>query len=129
VNELFWLTEALVKMMQADQIVQYGGSPGIRDVALLSASLARPQHLLTYGEEPTLFDLAAAYGYGLAKNHPFIDGNKRTAFVAMITFLELNGYTIDVPEPEVVVKMENLAMGLESQDSLAEWLREHSQNQ
>jgi death-on-curing protein len=112
--------------MHSDQLSQHGGTSGIRDENLLSASLARPRNLFTYGESPTVFDLAAAYGYGIAKNHPFIDGNKRVAFVAMATFLELNGYSLDTPEMEVVIMMERLAMGLESQDSVAAWLEENS---
>ncbi len=124
-NEPFWISENIAKVIHADQIAQHGGSPGIRDENLLSASLARPRHLFAYGE-PTLFDLAAAYGYGLAKNHPFIDGNKRVAFAVMATFLEVNGYSLDVPEMDVVVMMERLATDEESQDSLAKWLEENS---
>jgi death-on-curing protein len=130
VKEPFWLNERMVKAMHTDQLLQHGGTPGIRDENLLSASLARPRHLFTYAEAPTLFDLAAAYGYGLAKNHPFIDGNKRTALVVMAAFLELNGYSLNVPEIEVVLIMERLATELkmtqESQESLAEWLEENS---
>lgn len=97
----------------------------MRDENLFSASLARPRHLFFYGE-PTLFELAAAYGYGLAKNHPFIDGNKRTAFAVMATFLEVNGYSLDVPEPEVVTMMERLATDRETQESIAQWLERNS---
>jgi death-on-curing protein len=125
-TEPFWIYEALARAMHSDQLSQHGGTSGIRDENLLSASLARPRNLFIYGESPTVFDLAAAYGYGIAKNHPFIDGNKRVAFVAMATFLELNGYSLDTPEMEVVIMMERLAMGLESQDSVAAWLEENS---
>lgn len=121
-NEPVWLDERIVRAMHADQIAQYGGSAGIRDENLLSASLARPQHLFSYGDAPILFDLAAAYGYGLAKNHPFVDGNKRTAFVAMATFLLLNGYAFTASEPEVVVVMERLAAGQETQESISSWI-------
>ena len=124
-SEPFWISEEIATTIHADQIAQHGGSPGIRDENLLSASLARPRHLFVYGE-PTLFDLAAAYGYGLAKNHPFIDGNKRTAFMVMYTFLGLNGYFLEVPEMEVVAIMERLASDGETQDSLAKWLKENS---
>jgi death-on-curing protein len=125
VSEPFWISEDVERAIHADQIAQHGGSLGIRDENLLSASLARPRHLFAYGE-PTLFDLAAAYGYGLAKNHPFIDGNKRTAFAVMATFLEVNGYSLDVPEMDVVVMMERLATDEENQDSLAKWPEENS---
>lgn len=124
-NEPLWISENIAKVIHADQIAQHGGSSGIRDENLLSASLARPRHLFAYGE-PTLFDLAAAYGYALAKNHPFIDGNKRVAFMVMYTFLGLNGYFLDVPEMDVVAVMERLATDRENQDSLAKWLEENS---
>lgn len=128
-NEPFWLQELIVRAMHADQIAQHGGLPGVRDENLLSASLARPKNLFAYGEPtPTIFELAAAYGYGLAKNHAFVDGNKRVAFVAMVTFLELNGYSLDVPEIEVVVMMESLAVDKETQESIAKWLKENSIN-
>ena len=124
-SEPIWISDKVAKSIHADQIVQHGGSPGIRDENLLSASLARPRHLFTYGET-TLFDLAAAYGYGLAKNHPFIDGNKRTAFAVMATFLVINGYWLEVPEIEVVAMMEGLAADRENQDSLARWIENNT---
>lgn len=123
-NEPLWMSEEIVRVIHQDQIRQHGGSLGVRDENLLAASLARPRHLLAYGQ-PDLFDLAAAYAYGLAKNHPFIDGNKRTAFAVMATFLLVNGYLLDVPEKEVVQTMERLATGQETQESLAQWLRKN----
>jgi death-on-curing protein len=125
VNEPLWISEAIVRVIHQDQIQQHGGSLGLRDENLLSASLARPRHLFAYGQ-PDLFDLAAAYGYGLAKNHPFIDGNKRTAFAVMATFLLVNGYLLEVPEIEVVQIMEGLATDQETQETLAQWLRKNS---
>lgn len=128
-KEPFWLEEIVVKAMHGDQLAQHGGLPGIRDNNLLSASLARPKNLFAYGEPPpSIFDLASAYGYGLAKNHAFIDGNKRIAFVVMATFLEINGYSLNVPEMEVVIMMEWLASDKESQESIAEWLQKNSVN-
>jgi len=124
-NEPLWISEAIVRVIHQDQIQQHGGSLGLRDENLLSASLARPRHLFAYGQ-PDLFDLAAAYGYGLAKNHPFIDGNKRTAFMVMYVFLGLNQYLIEVPEIEVVQIMEGLATDQETQEFLAQWLRKNS---
>jgi death-on-curing protein len=125
VNEPLWISEEIVRVIHQDQIQQHGGSLGVRDENLLAASLARPRHLFVYGE-PNLFDLAAAYGYALAKNHPFIDGNKRTAFMVMYVFLGLNRYLIEVPEMEVVQMMERLATDEETQESLAQWLRKNS---
>jgi death-on-curing protein len=125
VNEPLWISEEVVRVIHQDQIQHYGGSLGVRDENLLAASLARPKYLLACGQ-PDLFDLAAAYGYGLAKNHPFIDGNKRTAFAVMATFLLVNGYLLEVPEKEVVQIMERLATDQETQESLAQWLRKNS---
>jgi death on curing protein len=118
-----WISARLARIIHDDQIAQHGGSSGIRDENLFLASLDRPRNLLAYGESPTLFDLAAAYAYGVAKNHPFIDGNKRTAFALMAVFLELNGYSIDAPEMEVVSMIERLATDLEDQESIALWLQ------
>lgn len=124
-DEPIWITEKIVLAIHEDQLAQHGGSSGVRDENLLGASLARPKHLFTYGE-PTIFDLAAAYGYGLANNHPFIDGNKRTAFMVMYTFLGLNNYWLEVDEMEVVLKMEGLTMKTETQESIALYLKENS---
>ena len=120
-----WVSEQATLSIHNDQLAQHGGRAGVRDENLLSASLARPRHLLTYST-PNLFDLAAAYGYGLAKNHPFVDGNKRTAFAVIATFLEINGYSLNAPEPEVVLMMERLSTDQETQQSLAQWLAENS---
>lgn len=123
-NEPLWISENIAKVIHTDQITEHGGAFGIRDENLLFASLARARHLFAYGE-PTLFDLAAAYGYSLAKNHPFIDGNKRVAFMVMYTFLGLNGYSLDVAEVDVVAVMLRLTTDQENQDSLAQWLAEN----
>ena len=119
------MKERIVLAIHEDRLAQHGGSSGIRDESLLGASLARPKHLFT-DAEPTIFDLAAAYGYGLANNHPFVDGNKRAAFMIMYTFLGLNSYWLEVEEMEVVVKMEGLTMNQETQESIAFWLKENS---
>lgn len=124
-DEPIWIAEKIVLAIHEDQLAQHGGSSGVRDENLLGASLARPKHLFTYGE-PTIFDLAAAYGYALANNHLFIDGNKRTAFMVMYTFLGLNNYWLEVDEMEVVLKMEGLTMNTETQESIALYLKENS---
>ena len=125
-SEPVWLSAQLARAIHDDQIAQHGGSVGIRDENLFLASLDRPKNLFAYGTSPNLFDLAAAYGYGIAKNHPFIDGNKRTGFILMAVFLELNGYSFDAPEMEVVLMMERLATDLEDQQSIAIGLQERS---
>lgn len=120
-----WLSEQIVKAIQIDQLKQHGGIAGIRDENLLSASLARPIHFFNYAN-PSLFELAAAYGFGITKNHPFVDGNKRTAFMVMYVFLGLNNYELEMPDSEVVLMMERLASGEESQGSLAIWLEKYA---
>ncbi|MGH8000676.1 MAG: type II toxin-antitoxin system death-on-curing family toxin [Brasilonema sp.] len=125
-NEPFWLEEAMIRAMHADQLDQHGGLSGSKD-NLIGATLARPKNLFAYGQPtPTIFDLAAAYCYGFAKNHAFVDGNKRVAFVAMATFLELNGYSFDAPEVEVVMMIERLASNEETQESITRWIQENS---
>ncbi|QDL11680.1 type II toxin-antitoxin system death-on-curing family toxin [Brasilonema octagenarum UFV-E1] len=125
-NEPFWLDEAMIRAMHADQQHQHGGLSGSNE-NLIQATLARPKNLFVYGElTPTIFELAAAYCYGFAKNHAFVDGNKRLSFVAMATFLELNGYSFDAPEVEVVVMMEGIASSEETQESLAVWIQKNS---
>jgi death on curing protein len=121
-----WISEVLARTIHDDQINRFGGSHGVRDESLFLASLDRPRNLFAYGDSPTLFDLAAAYAFGIAKNHPFIDGNKRTGFVLAAVFLELNGYSLDAPDSEVVGTMERLAQGLETQESVALWLHSRS---
>lgn len=129
-----WISEALARTIHDDQIARYGGSLGIRDESLFLASLdsavrtlrERPRNLFSYGDNPNLFDLAAAYAFGIAKNHPFIDGNKRTAFVLAAVFLEINGFTLDAPESEVVLTITRLATDLEDQESIARWLEMRS---
>lgn len=125
-NEIFWLSEEVIKAMHSEQLAEHGGLPGIRDRNLLLASLDRPKNLFAYGEPtPTIFDLAAAYAFAFAKNHAFVDGNKRVAFVSMATFLVLNGYSLEVPEDEVVLMIKRLSTNKETQESIADWVQEN----
>ena len=110
--------------LHAEQLRAWGGGQGLRDEGLLDSALARPRNLAAYGE-PDLADLAASYAYGMAKNHPFVDGNKRTALVVCETFLIDNGQSLDANDPELAVLFEELAAGGVSEDELAQWLREH----
>lgn len=122
-----WVPETAVSVIHEELIVEHGGEPGLRDSGLLSASLARPRHLFSYSENATVFELAAAYGYGLAKNHSFVDGNKRIALAIIDVFLRLNGYKLVAPESEAVVMMISLVEGVENQESLAAWIAKNSQ--
>ena len=121
-----WVPEAAVRAMHAAMIAEHGGRPGIRDVGLLSAALARPRNRRAYGTSATLFDLAAAYGFAIAKDHPFIDGNKRVALMVMYVFLEINGYQLDAPEVEAVDVMLNLASDDMTENDLALWIKTNS---
>lgn len=124
---LRWLTRRMLDAIHADQRHQHGGSAGVRDGGRIESALARPKNRLTYGEDVDLADLAAAYAVGLAKNHGYVDGNKRVAFMAVYVFLGLNGLRLDAPEPEVVRVMMDVAAGTLGEAELAVWVREHVQ--
>lgn len=127
-----WLTRRIVLAVHYDLIRQHGGSHGLRDEGLLESALARPLNRWAYSEvskaRPELHELAAAYGVGIAKNHPFVDGNKRVAFQAMFVFLGLNGRRIVASEPAVVELMTGVADGSIQEDVLATWLQEHAED-
>jgi death-on-curing protein len=120
-----WLTRAIIESIHIDQLRQHGGSFGTRDGALLESALGRPRNRWHYKPEVGMNELGAAYGYGIAKNHPFIDGDKRTAFQAMYVFMGLNGWRIRMSEEEVVSTLEGVAAGGIDETGLADWLREH----
>ena len=119
-----WLSAAVLRAVHDEQLLEHGGAAGVRDDGLFESALARPQHLAHYGE-PDAADLAAAYGYGLARNHPFIDGNKRTAFVAVELFLDLNGSSLQAHDAECVLTMLAVAAGSLDEAAFASWLRSH----
>jgi death-on-curing protein len=106
-------------------LAEHGGSTGTRDEGLLESALGRSQNLCAYGK-PTLFDLASAYGCGVIKNHPFVDGNKRTGFMAAYLFLGRNGYEFEAAEGEVVIKTLAVAAGELDEQQYAEWLKSNS---
>lgn len=108
-------------MIHTDQIAEHGGSLGIRDERLLESALARPRQKWACESDPDLASLAAAYGFGIAKNHPFVDGNKRAALMAIYTFLAINGFELDAPEPEAVAMILGIAKGSSREEDLAEW--------
>jgi death on curing protein len=120
-----WIDTAVIHAVHDEQLQEHGGSSGLRDEGLLESALARPQQLAAYGQ-PDASALAAAYGFGLAKNHPFIDGNKRTAFVAVELFLALNGFNFNANDAECVMAMLQLAASECTEEQFAEWVRKHS---
>jgi death on curing protein len=124
-TEPTWLDRPIVEALHADQILEHGGSLGIRDEGLLESALARPQQKWHYEPGTDLATLAAAYAFGIAKNHPFADGNKRAALVAAYTFLALNDSELEAPEPAAVSAILGTADGSLSEDQLASWIRSH----
>lgn len=114
----------MLDAMHQAQLREHGGLPGVRDGGLIESALARPRHKLAYTKRPDLATLAAAYAFGLAKNHGYADGNKRVAFMAAYVFLGLNGRDLDAGEPEVVGVMAGVAAGRVTEAALARWIRE-----
>lgn len=115
----------LVEAVHLDLIREHGGLPGLKDEHALQSALARPRQRWSYESKSDPAALAAAYAFGLARNHPFHDGNKRVAFVTMAVFLGLNGYELEAPEADVVAGMLALASGGLSEEELADWVRSH----
>lgn len=109
------------------QLREHGGTPGVRDDGLLESALARAPHKYAYAKNPDWATLAAAYAFALAKNHGFVDGNKRVAFVAAYVFLGLNGYDVNAREPDVAATMDGVAAGRVGGATLAKWFRERVQ--
>ena len=116
-----WLTAAAIYGIHEELIAEHGGSSGVRDQGLLESALARPQNLLAYGD-PSLAEMAAAYAFGIVRNHPFVDGNKRTALMAAYVFLGLNGQRLVAPEAEAVVMTREMASGACGEAEYATWL-------
>jgi death on curing protein len=123
-SEPVWLTAGLVIAFHDEQLREFGGPAGIRDRAMLESALGRPLNKWSYGEED-LAALAAAYGFGVAKNHPFVDGNKRAALLSIVVFLGLNGVRFVADNAEAVVMIRDLAAGEVDEDGLARWIRDN----
>jgi len=119
-----WIDPTVVLAIHEEQLAEHGGSPGVRDVGLLESALARPMNLAAYGE-PDVAELAASYGFGIARNHPLVDGNKRTAFVSVELFLRLNGYRLSADDSACVLTMLAVAAGEMDEANFADWLRRH----
>jgi death-on-curing protein len=122
VSRFRWVARRTILAVHAAQIAEHGGIAGIRDEGLLDSALARPEHKAHYGEDDPAA-LAAAYAYGIARNHPFLDGNKRTALVALELFLMKNGYRLTASDEDAVVTFLRLAAGEIGEDELAAWIR------
>jgi death-on-curing protein len=120
---LIWLLRETVEAIHDEQLAWHGGDEGIRDAGLLESAIDRPRNLASYGD-PDLASLAASLGHGIVKNHPFVDGSKRTAFVAVETFLLLNGATLTASDAECVLTMERLAARGLGEEEFAAWIGE-----
>jgi death-on-curing protein len=120
-----FVAESVVLAIHDAQLAEHGGGTGMRDEGLLRSALARPENLLAYGGNPDVADLAAAYAFGIVRNHPFVDGNKRTGFVVMELFLDLNGRTLEADDLDCITQMEALAAGTISETDVALWIRDH----
>lgn len=117
-----WVDQSIVLAIHDEQIAEHGGQTGLRDEGLLASALARPKNKASY-QNADIADLAAAYGFGISKNHPFLDGNKRTAFVVVELFLNLNGYTLEADDIDCLQTFLSLAAGTLPENGLAIWLK------
>ncbi len=124
-SEPKWLPRLAIEISHREQLREHGGLLGLRDAAALEAAVARPRHMWSYGGERNLSVLAAGYGYGIARSHPFVDGNKRAALLAIYTFLGINGLELEVEETEAVLTMRRLASDELTEDELGSWIKTH----
>ena len=122
-----WVADSIVLAIHEAQLAEHGGIAGIRDEGLLASALARPRNLEAYGDDVDAPSLAAAYAFGIARNHPFLDGNKRTAFVVMELFLNLNGFALNANDVDCVSTMLALAAGDLGEKALTAWLRKNTE--
>lgn len=121
-SEPRWLTKSHILYIHSQQIEEHGGDDGVRDESLLDSALSRPRNTYEYAEEASLPELAADYAFGVTRNHPFVDGNKRTSLLAAFIFLEINGLTLDVDEMEAADRVIALSSSEIDRDSFATWL-------
>lgn len=119
-----WVDHDVALAIHEEQLAEHGGRVGIRDLGLLESAMARPEHMASYGN-PDVAELAAAYGYGIARNHPFVDGNKRTAFVVMELFLALNHCQLQADDVQCTTTMLDVAAGVLEEAAFAQWIRAH----
>ena len=121
-----WINWRALELLHNESLTLHGGASGLRDEGLLESALARPLNLVLYGS-PEVWDLAAAYGVGLAQNHAFVDGNKRAAFLVVGMFLMLNGYRLAASQPDATLTMLAVAASQKDEATFSQWLRTHSQ--
>jgi death-on-curing protein len=121
-----WIDPRALLLLHSASLAEHGGLEGVRDEGLLESALGRPRNKFSYESEWDVFDLAAAYGFGLARNHPFHDGNKRIAFLAVGLFLAINGYRLAADQMDAIQTMLSLAGGKLTEKTFADWVREHS---
>ena len=121
-----WVNRQVLLLLHDESLAEHGGSPGLRDEGLLDSALARPLYLSLYGQ-PDVADLAASYGVGLAKNHAFVDGNKRAAFLAVGMFLAVNGYRLQATQADATLTVMDVAAGAMDESTFAQWVRDHIQ--
>jgi death-on-curing protein len=119
-----WIASGVIHAVHEEQLAEHGGLAGMRDENALESALARPEQLAHYGT-PDVAELAAAYGFGIARNHPFSDGNKRTAFVAVELFLLLNGHELLADDADCTMTMLSVAAGAVDETTFANWIRQH----
>jgi death on curing protein len=129
VTEPRWITKQALLLLHGMSLVAFGGSPGIRDEALLDSALARARNRYLYESTADISELAACYGFGIAKNHPFVDGNKRVALHAIGVFLKINGYELTASQSETIQAILGLAASEVSEPELATWIRLNSERQ
>lgn len=122
-----WIEDEVILAIHERQISEHGGLSGLRDRTLLESALAKPKNIAAYDEQKNIYDLAASYAFGISRNHPFLDGNKRTGFVAMELFLSLNGFTLTADDTSCVLVMLDVAAGDISEDDLAAWIKDNSE--
>jgi death-on-curing protein len=125
-DEPLWISKKAVLAMHSAQLAEHGGSDGIRDETLLDSALAKPHNVLAYADQPDIFRLAASYAFGIARNHAFVDGNKRTALVVSLTFLDRNGWDIVALKEDVYFTFLHLADGTLSEEELTAWFTKHA---
>jgi death-on-curing protein len=125
-TEPLWVSKRAVLAIHSEQLAEHGGSDGIRDETLLDSALAKPRNVFAYSDQPDLFRLAASYAFGIARNHAFVDGNKRTALVVSLTFLDRNGWDIVAEKEDVYFTFLHLADGSLSEDDLTAWFTRHA---